>query len=146
MNEAGKPGPAAKRRLPELPLYYAMVGLYFFAFGMQFVLFPSLVAFALHATPEGVGLAQSALSAPMFCLLLFGGLLAERVKAGPALAKLQVTLAFASLALAYVVANAALTYPILIAYALLAGACAAFIAPVRDATLNGVITREAALG
>lgn len=132
--------------LPELPLYYLLVGLYFFAFGTQFVLFPSLVAFQLHATPEGVGLAQSALSAPMFCLLLFGGLLAERVKSGPTLAKLQLALAFASLALAYVVARGQLSYPILIAYALFAGACAAFVAPVRDAALNGVIARDAARG
>ena len=28
----------------ELNRYYALVGCYFFAFGMQFVLFPSLVA------------------------------------------------------------------------------------------------------
>ena len=58
--------------LSELNLYYLLVGLYFLAFGMQFVLFPSLVAFVLDATPAGVGLAQSAISAPMFCLLLFG--------------------------------------------------------------------------
>ena len=65
---------------------------YFFAFGMQFVLFPSLVAFFLDASPEGVGLAQSALSGPMFCFLLFGGLLAERAKPGPTLALLHLAL------------------------------------------------------
>ncbi|WP_395645357.1 MFS transporter [Terricaulis sp.] len=132
--------------LPELPLYYLLVGLYFFAFGMQFVLYPSLVAFVLHATPAGVGLAQSALSAPMFCFLLFGGLLAERAKAGTALALLQVMMAFLSLGLAAIVAQHALTYVTLIGYAILAGGCAAFIMPVRDAALNGVIAREAVLG
>ncbi|HYD89153.1 MAG TPA: MFS transporter [Vitreimonas sp.] len=132
--------------VPELSLYYLLVALYFFAFGMQFVLFPSLVAFFLDATPEGVGLAQSALSAPLFCLLLFGGLLAERSQAGPTLAKLHLIFAFASIALAGVVAAGYLTYETLIAYAMLVGACAAFMMPVRDAALNGVVLRETARG
>jgi MFS family permease len=132
--------------LSELAFYYTLVGLYFFAFGMQFVLFPSLVAFSLEATPAGVGLAQSALSAPMFCFLLFGGLLAERAKAGPTLAKLHLVFAFASLALCLVITAGALTYPILVAYAVLVGACAAFLMPVRDAALNGVVSRESERG
>jgi MFS family permease len=113
---------------------------------MQFVLFPSLVAFFLAATPAGVGLAQSALSAPMFCFLLFGGLLAERAKAGPTLAKLHLAFAVASLGLAAVIAYGALTYALLIGYAVLVGGCAAFMMPVRDAALNGVVMRESARG
>ncbi len=135
-----------RSRVPELWLYYALVGLYFFAFGMQFVLFPSLVAFILGATPEGVGLAQSALSAPLFCLLLFGGLLAERARASIALAALHLMFAFASIALASIVANGWLTYRILIIYAILVGGCAAFMMPVRDAALNGVVQRHSEHG
>jgi MFS family permease len=138
-----------KRRfgvLSELHLYYVLVGLYFFAFGMQFVLFPSLVAFSLDATAAGVGLAQSALSAPMFAFLLFGGLLAERARAGPTLAKLNLAFAFFSAALSWIVASGGLTYTILIAYAVLVGGCAAFMMPVRDAALNGVIMREGERG
>ena len=147
MDPAGEPERKTLRgALPELPLYYVLVGLYFFAFGMQFVLFPSIVAFFLGATPEGLGLAQSALSAPMFCLLLFGGLLAERAKAGPTLAKLHLVFAFASIALATIIASGALTYPILIGYAVLVGGCAAFMMPVRDAALNGVVERQAKRG
>lgn len=130
----------------ELNLYYALVGCYFFAFGMQFVLFPSLVAFVLSATPAGIGLAQSALSAPMFCLLLFGGLLAERARAGPTLAKLNLAFAFMSLALCGIIATGALTYELLIGYAIIVGCCAAFMMPVRDAALNGIVAREAELG
>lgn len=145
------PAPEHERKssfggVPELAVYYTLVGLYFFAFGMQFVLFPSLVAFFLGATPAGLGVAQSALSAPMFCLLLFGGLLAERAKAGPTLAKLHLIFAFASLTLCAIVASGALNYPILIGYVILVGGCAAFMMPVRDAALNGVIAREAAQG
>jgi MFS family permease len=138
--------PSRRRELPELPLYYTLVSLYFFAFGMQFVLFPSLVAFSLEATAAGVGLAQSALSAPMFCFLLFGGLLAERAKAGPTLAVLQVCFAFASIVLSVTIASGALTYTVLVAYAIVVGACAAFMMPVRDAALNGVVMRESARG
>jgi MFS family permease len=137
------PGKPAVR---ELHIYYLLVGLYFFAFGMQFVLFPTLVAFFLNSTPMGVGLAQSALSAPMFALLLFGGLLAERARAGRALAWLHVLASLASLTLAAVLALGALDYGLLVAYAMFVGACAAFLMPVRDAALNGVVAREAALG
>lgn len=130
----------------ELHLYYVLVGLYFFAFGMQFVLFPSMVAFVLDASARGVGLAQSALSAPMFCFLLFGGLLAERARAGSALARLHLAFAAASLALCLIVTAGWLTYPILIGYAVFVGACAAFLMPVRDAALNGVVAREVEAG
>lgn len=130
----------------ELAFYYALVACYFFAFGMQFVLFPSLAAFILHASPEGVGWAQSALSAPMFCLLLFGGLVAERARAGPFIAQTYVLMAAATMALYLVVTAGLLTYPLLIAYAIFVGACAALAMPVRDAALNGVVARAFASG
>lgn len=144
--ETDRPAPPSRRLLSELAIYYTLVGLYFFAFGMQFVLFPSLVAFFLEATPEGVGLAQSALSAPMFCFLLFGGLLAERARAGTTLAQLHLVFAFASIGLCIIVSTGSLTYEILIAYAVLVGGCAAFLMPVRDAALNGVVFRESEAG
>ncbi|MEQ1817323.1 MAG: MFS transporter [Terricaulis sp.] len=132
--------------LSELNLYYLLVGLYFLAFGMQFVLFPSLVTFALDATPAGVGLAQSALSAPMFCLLLFGGLLAERARAGTTLALLYLGFAFTSLILSAIVAMGQLSYSALITYAVIVGSFAAFAMPIRDAALNGIVEREAQRG
>jgi MFS family permease len=132
--------------ISELPLYYLIVGCYFFAFGLQFVLFPALVAFVLGASPTAVGLAQSALTGPMFCLLLFGGLFAERAKAGPALGVLYALVAAAALALSGAMLWGKLSYSILIAYALFVGACAAFLTPVRDAALTGVLEREAAAG
>jgi len=140
------PPPARQGDVPELALYYALVACYFFAFGMQFVLFPSLVTFFLGATAAGVGLAQSALSAPMFCFLLFGGLLAERAKAGPTLAQLNLIFALASIGLCLIIVLGWLTYTVLVAYAVLVGCCAAFMMPVRDAALNGVVMREAARG
>jgi MFS family permease len=138
--------PVRPSPIPELTLYYLAVGLYFFAFGMQFVLFPSLVAFVLEEPPARVGLAQMAISAPMFCFLIFGGVLAERVKAGPALALLQTGFAIVAIGLSIIVSAGLLTYPILIGYAVLVGAAAAFVMPVRDAALNGVLAREEARG
>lgn len=132
--------------IAELPLYYAVVGCYFFAFGLQFVLFPALVAFVLGASPTAVGLAQTALTGPMFCLLLFGGLFAERAKAGPALGILYACVAGAALLLAGAVQLGALNYTLLIGYALFVGSCAAFLTPVRDAALTGVLDRDAANG
>ena len=133
-------------QVSELALYYLLLGLYFFAFGMQWVLYPSLAAFVLQATPAGVGLAQAALSAPMFCFLLFGGLLAERAKPGPRLAQLHLAFSAATVALAAIVAFGWLNYSLLITYAVTVGSCAAFAMPVRDAALNGVLEREATRG
>lgn len=142
MTSRAPPSGTPPARPRELHVYYLLVALYFFSFGMQFVLFPSLVAFVLGASPAGVGLAQSALSAPMFCFLLLGGLLAERARAGPTMARLHIGFAAASLALCFAVAVGAVTYLLLIAYAIFVGCCAAFLMPVRDAALNGIITRE----
>ena len=130
----------------ELKLYYLLAGSYFFAFGMQMVLYPSLVAFLLDAPPKLVGLAQMAISAPMFCLLLFGGIVAERAKPGPTLALLHTACAAVAVALAACISAGWLNYPLLIAYAIAVGACAALIIPVRDAALNGVLAREDARG
>ncbi len=130
----------------EITFYYVMVGLYFFAFGMQAVLYPSLVTFTLHEDARRVGQAQMAISAPMFALLLFGGLLAERVRAGPAMLGLQLAFAAPPILLAVAALNGAITYPMIIAYGVTMGSLAAFMLPVRDAALNGVVGREAARG
>lgn len=130
----------------ELLVYYGVIALYFFAFGLQFVLFPSLVTFVLQEPPQSVGLAQTALSAPMFALLLFGGLIAERTRVGVTLAILQIVMAIASAGLALVVYVGALTYPLLIAYAVAVGSCAALLSPARDSALNGVVERVSAAG
>jgi MFS family permease len=130
----------------EIAIYFALVALYFFAFGLQMVVYPSLVTFTLHEDARRVGQAQMALSAPMFALLLFGGLLAERVRAGNALFGLQVAFALPPLALAFAAVNGAVTFSMVIAYGVVMGSLAAFMLPVRDAALNGVVGRELARG
>jgi MFS family permease len=130
----------------ELTVYYGLVGTYFFAFGLQFVLFPSLITFTLGAKGAALGAAQIALSGPMFALLLITGVYAERAQPGRSLMIFQAAMAIPPLILALLAQNNALTYSALLAYAVMVGSCAAFILPVRDAALNGVITREVQQG
>ncbi|MEJ0060500.1 MAG: MFS transporter [Terricaulis sp.] len=146
MSEETPPGLPPLTIQSELNLYYILVGFYFFAFGMQTVLYPSLVTFYLAEPPILVGVAQMAISAPMFCFLLFGGVLAERARPGPTLAILHAFAACVSLILSAVISAGWLTYPVLLVYAVFAGASAAFIMPVRDAALNGVLVRETGHG
>lgn len=47
--------------------------------GIQMVLFPWLVAVFLHESPVRVGLAQSASQLPMLLLILWGGLIGDRI-------------------------------------------------------------------
>jgi len=126
----------------EMAIYYALVALYFFAFGLQMVIFPSLVTFTLHEDARRVAQAQMALSGPMFALLLFGGLFSERVRPASALFGLQLAFALPPLAVALAATMGAVTYPMLIAYGVVMGSLAAFMLPARDAALNGVVGRE----
>lgn len=132
--------------LGELEIYYGLVALYFFAFGLQFVLYPSIVTFELAQGGAEVGAAQTALTAPMFALLLFGGLVAERAQAGPTLAGLQIGFAIPALVMAALIATGSMTFPLLLAYGVVMGSLAAFMQPLRDAALNGVVDRETAAG
>ncbi|HVY03667.1 MAG TPA: hypothetical protein VG983_08435, partial [Caulobacterales bacterium] len=77
----------------ELTVYYGLVGTYFFAFGLQFVLFPSLITFTLGAKGAALGAAQIALSGPMFALLLITGVYAERAQPGRSLMIFQAAMA-----------------------------------------------------
>lgn len=138
--------PKPPRPVREFPIYLGTVGLYFFAFGLQFVLFPSLVTFVLEASPAEVGLAQMTLTGPMVVFLLWGGVLAERVRVGPALGALQALFAVPALALAGIAAIGGLNLGWAIAYAFAMGTLAAFMLPIRDAALNGVIERDRARG
>ncbi|MDX2235145.1 MAG: MFS transporter [Hyphomonadaceae bacterium] len=130
----------------ELLIYFTVVALYFFAFGLQMVIYPSLVTFVLNEDARRVGEAQMALSAPMFALLLFGGLLAERVRAGTGLFWLQLAFALPPLALAWAATTQAIAFQGVLIYGVVMGSLAAFMLPMRDAALNGVVGREIARG
>ena len=130
----------------ELAAYYCLVGAYFFSYGVQFVLYPSLIAFTLGEPGAKLGAAQLALSGPMFVLLLATGVYAERAQAGPSLFMFQLAMAAPPLLVAWLTQAGVLNYSVLLGYGVMMGTVGAFILPVRDAALNGVITREAERG
>ena len=97
------------------------------------VLFPWLVAVVLHMDAFAVGVAQAALMAPSLLFLPLGGLIADRGNPRRLLLRYHVLYAAPPLALAIVLLAGGLSYPLLIAYGLTAGAIGAFAIPTRDA-------------
>jgi hypothetical protein len=103
-DETRKPGLGI---VSELNLYYLLVASTFSPSGCSSCCSRRWWRSCWTQRQRASGLAQSALSAPMFCLLLFGGLLAERARAGPTIALLYLGFAFMSLILCAVVAAGA---------------------------------------
>ena len=68
------------RRLPPFAVYMIAVSGWFFSFGLQTTLFPGVINYTLNESPDRLGIAQAALTAPMLFLLprgcsLIGGAL-----------------------------------------------------------------------
>ncbi len=118
--------------------YLAGTGAWFLAFGIQSVMFAWLVAIVLNETPEMVGIAQMSMLVPSMLLMLFGGVVADHY-GGRGVARLtQALAAIPVLALAAMLAINALTFSVLVAYAMAIGVLQAFITPARDGLLNAV--------
>ncbi len=117
------------------PAYLAGLGSWFVPLGIQMVLFPWLVAVVLHMDAFAVGVAQAAVMAPSLLFLPLGGLVADRGNARALLLRYHLVYALPPLALALVLWSDGLSYPLLIAYGIAAGAIGAFAIPTRDALL-----------
>ena len=102
------------------------------------VLYPWLVAIYLQESPERVGLAQMAGQLPMLLLILWGGVLGDRLDQRRLLIGLQAAMILPPLVMAGLAFSERLTYPLLFAWALIGGVFAAFAQPARDALLNRV--------
>lgn len=120
------------------PVYLAGLASWFIPLGIQMVLFPWLVAVVLHMDAFAVGIAQVALMAPSILFLPLGGLVADRGDPRRLLLCYHLIYGLPPLALAAVIYTGGLSYPLLIAYGLVAGAIGAFAIPTRDALLPGV--------
>jgi MFS family permease len=123
---------------------------WFLPLGVQMVLFPWLVAVVLRMDAFAVGVAQAALMAPSLLFLPLGGLVADRGNPRRLLLRYHALYAVPPLALAIVLYTGGLSYPLLIAYGLTAGAIGAFAIPTRDALLpvvakSGELPRAVAL-
>ncbi len=113
-------------------------GSWFVAHGIQSVLFAWLVTMVLRESPEKVGVAQMTMMLPSLFLMLVGGSLADRVGARRMAILAQSAAAVPPLALALLVALDALSFPLLLGYALAFGVVQAFVTPARDGMLTHV--------
>ena len=120
------------------PAYLAGLAAWFVPLGIQMVLFPWLVAVVLRMDAFAVGVAQTAIMAPSLLFLPLGGSVADRGNPRRLLLFYHLVYAVPPLALALVLWVGGLSYPLLIAYALAAGAIGAFAVPTRDALLPTV--------
>jgi MFS family permease len=113
-------------------------GMWFGGWGMLEVLFSWLVVGELQAREELVGFAQLALVFPALCFLLIGGAVADRLDRRRLLVGLQIAACALAAALAVAVRAGALTFSLVIAFALTMGTVSAFSFPARDALLYDV--------
>ncbi len=122
------------------PLHYYLIGTgtWFLAYGIQSVMFAWLVTMVLRETPERVGFAQMALLLPGTLLILIGGSYADRFGGRNVVVIAQSFAVLASGYLLFIVGGDRLTYPLLVAYAVLMGLAQAFVTPARDGLLNEV--------
>ncbi|MGK2740281.1 MFS transporter [Tepidicaulis sp. LMO-SS28] len=120
----------------ELGWYMTGQASWFISLGMQFVLFPHLVANVLQQPAFLVGVAQMCLQIPNLLFMLVGGLAAERSDCRSILVRVHLLAAVPALGLGYAVLQGLLSYEILIVYALAMGTLGAFAVPARDSSLS----------
>ncbi len=125
---------------PNRPLQWYLTSTSFFLIpgGIQMVLFPWLVAVYLLESPTRVGFAQMSSQLPLVLLILWGGVIGDRVDQRRLLIGLQCALIFPPLIMAVLAGLDMILYPVLIAWALVGGTFGAFAQPARDALLNRV--------
>lgn len=127
---------------PAFRWFLASLATWFAAFGLQGVLFSSLVVFVLKADAAWVGVAQSCLMAPAVVFLLVGGALADRLDRRHMLIVLSLAAATLSAGLLLCFACGRLSLGVVLAYAIAMGTVQAFVIPARDALLSEVAGRN----
>ncbi len=122
------------------PMTFYLGGLtsWFGAIGIQTVLFPFLITMQLGEGPSELGLAMMALFLPTFLLILVGGATADHLDSRRILMLVHFLAGIPPLALFIAIIMGALTYPVLLVYAVAMGIVGAFIIPARDALLNHI--------
>jgi len=131
-------GSVSPRNSAPLAWYMSGQAAWFSSIGLQFVLFPYLVANVLDETPARIGIALMSLSAPALLFMLLGGATADRGDPRTILFRAHLFAAIPPLILATALNADFLSFEILIFYGLLMGTATAFAMPARDATLNQV--------
>jgi MFS family permease len=124
---------------PAFRWFLASLAAWFAAFGLQGVLFSSLVVFYLEADAAWVGVAQGCLMAPSVVFLLVGGAIADRVDRRRLLIGLCLLASALSASLLFAVASHLLSLGWLLVFALAMGTVQAFVIPARDSLLSEVV-------
>ena len=124
-----------------LPLqaYLTAVGAWFFAFGIQSILFPSLVIFELKENADILGTAQAALVAPALFFLIPAGWIADYGNMRKILWRFYLFACLPTFSLIMFFQFQILNLPFLYLYAILMGSINALTLPTRDAALNPVL-------
>lgn len=122
------------------PINYYFLGSasWFFAYGIQSVIFAWLVTMVLHETADMVGFAQMAFMLPAMLFMLLGGSLADHF-GGKRIAIIGHLLAsLAPLYLSVMVLLDGMTYANVIQFAVIMGCAQALVTPARDGLLAAV--------
>jgi MFS family permease len=119
-------------------IYLVAISAWFAAFGMHSVVFVWLVTMLLREPAERVGYAQMSILLPGMLLILLAGAIADRVGLRRQALWSQVFAALTPMLLIYFLYFDALSYSVIIVYALLMGLAQAFVTPARDGLLNHV--------
>ena len=126
----------------EMRWYMSGVAAYFFAGGIQSVVFPWLLVFVLDESSERVGIAQMFSMLPLMLLAMFGGAKADRSELRLHLLRLQLIAAAIPLLLMTILLAELLTYEVMLAYAVILSALGAFTMPARDSLLTRVLETQ----
>ncbi|MEQ8406486.1 MAG: MFS transporter [Oceanicaulis sp.] len=125
-------------RLSPFTAYLLAVSGWFFSFGLQTTLFPGVINYTLNESPDRLGMAQAALTAPMLFILPIAGVMAERLDRRAVIAGFHLLGCSAAGGLALMLLHDRLSYTLLIVYALMVGVAGAFVMPARDSAVNPV--------
>jgi MFS family permease len=126
----------------ELASFLLGTGSWFGAFGLHGVLFSSLLVVYLEESEVRVGAAQSAVMLPAVLLILVGGAVADRRDRRRLMMLMHGVGVVITLALSMSIQAGALSYGVVIAYALCLGTAQAFGNPARDSLLSEVVDGE----
>ena len=129
---------ASSARAARLRLYLGGQGSWYLSLGIQFVLFPYLVAQELDESAAKVGIAQMTLMAPSLLFILLGGTVADHGDVRRILIRVHALAAIPPAILAVLLMTRHLSYNVLIVYALTMGTLSAFAMPARDSALTRI--------
>lgn len=128
--------PGATIRETRFPAYLFAHGAWFLAFGVQMVLFPYLVRVILEENEVRFGIAQMCLQLPTTLFILIGGFAADRTNPQRIVVATYALSVVTFSALGLLVISGALSYGLIIFYALSVGTIGAFAIPARDSLLS----------